>query len=89
MENPCPIFLEPGAALDYGNLFNVGKYWSKFEGSFRKGNKDGPGTIFLTNGHLFNGNFKEDLANGKGAVFINGEMVLKGTWHDNILLTKF
>ena len=70
-------------------MFNIGKHWQKFEGSFSEGNKNGPGTIFLTNGHLFNGVFKDDLANGKGAVYIDGQIVLKGLWKDNRLVTKY
>ncbi len=51
--------------------------------------KEGPGTIYLANGHLFTGFFVQDLANGKGSVFINGELALKGTWRDNLLVTEF
>ena len=89
VENPFPEYMPAGTLIDYCNLFAISKYWQKFEGSFSKGNKDGPGTIFLTNGHIFSGTFKDDLANGKGAVFIDGEVMLKGIWRDNILVTKF
>lgn len=66
---------------------NIGKSWFKFEGCFIGGLKEGPGTIYLVNGNLFTGNFSKDLANGKGAVYENGELVLKGTWSNNILIT--
>ena len=85
--NPCPDY--SNEAIDYSNLYNVGRKWTRFEGSFVKGNKDGPGNIYLSNGYLFSGMFKGDVAEGKGSVCFDGKVLLKGTWRNNKLQTSF
>ena len=64
--------MEPNEKIDFSDLFGIGRYWFKFEGSFENGNKSGPGNIYLTNGALFSGYFVKDLAEGKGAVHVDG-----------------
>lgn len=75
-----------GGKIKYDNLYNIGKFWTKFEGNFVNGCKEGPGTIYLSNGNIFTGVFDRDLANGKGAVYVDGDLVLKGAWKDNLLV---
>ena len=89
VRNPYPHYPSPNEKIDFKNLYNIGQMWLRFEGSFKDGNKEGPGNIYLTNGHLFSGTFKKDLAEGRGGVFYQGKTLLKGIWRNNILVTKF
>jgi len=44
----------------------LGEYWVKYEGDFLDDNKEGIGTLYLSNGDVFTGEFKNDLVHGKG-----------------------
>ena len=42
------------------------RFWTKYVGLFHEDNKEGQGTLFLSNGDKFEGNFLQDLVSGPG-----------------------
>lgn len=55
--------------FDYTNFDEINDYWIKYSGNFFEDNKEGKGTLFLSNGDLYKGDFKDDMIDGKG-IFI-------------------
>lgn len=41
----------------------------RYEGPFKKDNKEGFGILFLSNGERYEGQFSEDFINGQGVFF--------------------
>ncbi len=50
-EMPLKFDLE----FDYSNFDLLGEYWVKYEGDFIDDNKEGIGTLYLSNGDWFTG----------------------------------
>ena len=76
-QNKMPMINE----LDLSNLNNIEYCWSKYEGEFKNDGirikelyiiieRDGFGTLTLSNGGKFSGNWKNGLVNGIGT-YIN------------------
>lgn len=69
----------------YKDLETVSEYWYKYEGEFLEGERDGFGTIYLTNSEKFSGCFKRNRAEGYGTYYKKGGQVINGIWADNKL----
>lgn len=50
--------------FDYRNFELLGERWIRFEGDFKSDNKDGIGTLYLSNDEKFIGKFKDDFIHG-------------------------
>ena len=48
----------------YTDLNEVCDNWEKYEGSFKNDEKNGVGTLFISNGDVFFGQFEDDMASG-------------------------
>lgn len=67
------------------NLSMENDLWSRFEGVFKNGIKEGIGYLHFHNGAVFLGEFKNDRANGIGVIECsNGEKQI-GIWKENSL----
>lgn len=64
-ENPAEL-RQP---YNFSDFDNVDEYWTKYEGNFRDDNKEGHGTLFLSNGEKFIGTFDKDFVNGPGTYY--------------------
>lgn len=86
MYNENPIHLTE--EFNYTDFDNVDEYWTHYEGQFKDDNKEGVGTLFLTNGEKFVGNFYKDYVNGPGTFYnLYGEAI-QGYWEDNKLVQQ-
>ncbi|KAL4466540.1 hypothetical protein ABPG72_010591 [Tetrahymena utriculariae] len=81
-ESPAQIIGE----FDYKNFDNLGEYWVKYEGDFKDDNKEGIGTIYLSNGDRFTGNFNNDFVHGQGTYFRENKNPVSGIWDCNHLV---
>lgn len=63
--------------------------WTKFEGLFILGAKQGLGTLHLANGDTFVGNFERDVLNGRGSYTAKNSKPFIGLWKENVLVEKF
>ncbi|CAD8101391.1 unnamed protein product [Paramecium primaurelia] len=72
--------------FDYRDFDNVEDYWTKYSGSFKMDNKEGQGSLHLTNGERFVGCFERDLINGKGVFYRMDGKMMEGRWVDNKLV---
>ncbi|KAM3146948.1 hypothetical protein pb186bvf_001102 [Paramecium bursaria] len=57
--NERPMQLEE--PFDYKDFDNVEDFWIKYSGNFEVDNKEGQGTLYLTNGERFVGTFERDF----------------------------
>ncbi|CAD8152519.1 unnamed protein product [Paramecium pentaurelia] len=80
-EEPQMLFSD----FDYGDFDQVGEYWTKYFGQFHEDNKEGQGTLFLSNGDKFEGNFLQDLVSGPGKYIKANGQVFSGRWWRNKL----
>lgn len=63
--------------------------WTKFEGVFDSGKKEGFGTLFIANGDIFVGTFARDVVHGRGSYTLKNGQKYIGLWMENILIQKF
>ncbi|EGR33677.1 protein kinase domain protein [Ichthyophthirius multifiliis] len=82
-ENPLNLDQQ---LFEYKNLDNVDEYWIKYDGQFKDDNKEGFGTLFLSNGEKFCGLFQRDNANGTGSFFCKDGNIINGKWDQNKLM---
>jgi len=75
--------------FDFTNFDNVGNFWVKYEGWFINDNKEGSGTLILSNGERFQGYFKDDMVSGRGMFYTLKGKVVKGEWWQNKLARQF
>jgi hypothetical protein len=61
----------------------VEEYWTKYDGEFKDDNKEGFGTLYLSNGEKFSGTFKKDFVNGPGTFFKLDGTTIYGIWINN------
>lgn len=61
-------------------------FWIKYSGNFDQDNKEGQGTLYLTNGERFVGTFQKDFINGAGIFYCVNGKVLDGRWSNNKLI---
>eukprot|EP01017_Pseudomicrothorax_dubius_P014139 TRINITY_DN1653_c0_g1_i2.p1 TRINITY_DN1653_c0_g1~~TRINITY_DN1653_c0_g1_i2.p1 ORF type:complete len:503 (+),score=78.13 TRINITY_DN1653_c0_g1_i2:44-1552(+) len=81
------FFFESDAdEVDYRNFSTLGNRWERYEGHFKRGRKDGLGTLFLTKGQMYTGEFERDQVHGFGRFILNQTMELTGEWENNILV---
>lgn len=78
-ENPVSLLQE----FDYTDFDHINDYWVKYEGKFQDDNKEGFGTLYLTNGDIFQGNFEQDAVNGPGTYIKKNGQRIDGFWHNN------
>ena len=84
-ESPCPLYED----FDFNDFDNIDEFWIKYEGTFSDDNKEGKGTLFLTNGENFMGNFKNDAINGNGVYYgKDGRIIIEGFWINNKLISN-
>jgi len=74
--------------FDYTDFDMVEDHWIRYEGQFFDDNKEGFGSLFLTNSELYSGNFKNDLVNGQGTFYQKDGNAIQGMWSDNRLQRK-
>ncbi|CAD8165162.1 unnamed protein product [Paramecium pentaurelia] len=82
--NEHPQMLEE--SFDYRDFDYVEDYWMKYSGNFQMDNKEGQGSLHLTNGERFVGWFERDLINGKGVFYRMDGKMMEGRWVDNKLV---
>ncbi|CAK75462.1 unnamed protein product (macronuclear) [Paramecium tetraurelia] len=80
-EEPQMLF----GQFDYGDFDQVGEYWTKYVGQFNDDNKEGQGTLYLSNGEKFEGTFLQDLISGFGRYFKANGQEVQGRWWRNKL----
>lgn len=81
-ENPVGL----STPFDYRDLDMVDEFWEKYQGEFKDDNKEGYGTMFLSNGEKFTGIFKRDFVNGSGMFYRLDGSTVQGTWINNKLI---
>lgn len=69
--------------------FNLEFGWEKFEGIFKKSEKNGIGSLYFGNGDEFVGEFENDKANGLGVYICQDGGKVIGEWKDNKIERKF
>jgi len=82
-ENPASLEGYYSEGFDYKDFNNVDEFWTKYEGEFKEDNKEGYGTLLLSNGEKFSGTFKEDFVTGPGTFFKRNGQVVNGIWYKN------
>ncbi|CAK68131.1 unnamed protein product (macronuclear) [Paramecium tetraurelia] len=82
--NEHPQMLEE--SFDYRDFDYVEDYWIKYSGNFWMDNKEGQGSLHLTNGERFVGQFERDLINGRGVFYRRDGKMMEGRWVDNKLV---
>jgi len=68
-----------------GNMYkDQSQMWLEYEGSFKKGRKDGFGTFYYKDGSIeYQGDFKDDVIHGYGVHFYqNGKIMYDGFWQE-------
>eukprot|EP01017_Pseudomicrothorax_dubius_P040946 TRINITY_DN649_c0_g2_i1.p1 TRINITY_DN649_c0_g2~~TRINITY_DN649_c0_g2_i1.p1 ORF type:complete len:1064 (+),score=305.53 TRINITY_DN649_c0_g2_i1:140-3331(+) len=85
--NELPVALN--GPFRYENFDLLGDFWYKYEGEFVEDNKEGQGTLFLTNNEIFSGEFRNDAADGCGAFQRMDGTVVNGEWRSNKLVRQF
>lgn len=55
-------------------------------GTFRNDMKEGPGTLYLSNGEYFVGMFEADMVSGDGVYHSMSEGNIRATWRNNKIL---
>ncbi|CAD8063264.1 unnamed protein product [Paramecium sonneborni] len=80
-EEPQSLFTE----FDYRDFDQVGEFWTKYVGLFHDDNKEGQGTLYLSNGDKFEGNFLQDLVSGPGKYIKSNGQFVSGRWWRNKL----
>lgn len=78
-ENPVAFTSQ----FDFRDLDFVEEYWEKYQGEFKDDNKEGYGTLHLSNGEKFAGVFKRDFVNGTGTFYKLDGTTIQGTWVNN------
>lgn len=63
--------------------------WTKFEGQFNEGAKEGLGTLSIANGDVFVGDFRRDVVHGRGSYTTKDGQTFLGLWRENVLIQKF
>ncbi|CAD8089440.1 unnamed protein product [Paramecium primaurelia] len=81
-EHPQPL----QESFDYRDFDNVEDYWIKYSGNFDQDNKEGQGTLYLTNGERFVGTFQKDFINGPGIFYCMNGKIMDGRWVNNKLV---
>ncbi|CAK73287.1 unnamed protein product (macronuclear) [Paramecium tetraurelia] len=71
--------------FDYGDFDRIGDYWTRYIGQFNQDNKEGQGTLYLSNGDRFEGNFLQDLINGPGRYIKKNGQIISAKWWRNKL----
>lgn len=54
--------------MNHRNLSDIGKAWSKYQGDFKSGVKEGFGTLYFSTGDKYVGGFKSDMIHGAGSI---------------------
>eukprot|EP01017_Pseudomicrothorax_dubius_P048293 TRINITY_DN8765_c0_g2_i3.p1 TRINITY_DN8765_c0_g2~~TRINITY_DN8765_c0_g2_i3.p1 ORF type:complete len:177 (-),score=48.14 TRINITY_DN8765_c0_g2_i3:162-653(-) len=73
----------------YEDFDLLGDCWLRYEGEFVEDNKEGLGSLFLTNNERYYGEFKNDFVHGRGNFYkLDGTMVA-GEWRHNQLVCIF
>lgn len=75
--------------FDYRNFNYLDNGWTKYEGEFAEGKKNGMGKLYLSNGEIFQGYFKADDVDGEGTFFCKGGETIVGKWKSNLLVVKW
>ena len=60
--------------------------WTKYEGEFKSGIREGQGTLTLANGEKFVGTWENGLVNGEGEIYRTDGTVVKGQWVNGTML---
>lgn len=75
--------------FDYKDFKGLQRKWDRYEGSFKKGYKEGFGTLYLSNGEIFHGNFEKDRVNGEGTFIRKGGEIVIGRWKDDEMILVY
>ena len=67
MYNENPVQLNQ--PFDYEDFDLIDDYWTKYDGEFLEDNKEGFGTLYISNGEKFSGIFRQDYISGKGTYY--------------------
>lgn len=67
------------------DMEEIGEYWTTYQGGFHDDNKEGMGTLQLSNGDTFYGYFLSDMASGPGKYITKKGRVTEGHWWHNKL----
>lgn len=63
--------------------------WTKLDGLFDAGVKQGLATLFIANGDVFVGTFARDVVHGRGTYTPKNGKAFFGLWRENVLLEKY
>jgi hypothetical protein len=72
--------------FDYRDFDKLKNLWIKFDGEFCNDNKEGFGTLWLTNGERYVGQFKDDFVHGSGTYFTKDGRKIQGVWDRNKII---
>jgi hypothetical protein len=76
--------------VDFKDFSKLGNNWKKYEGDFKKGKKQGVGTLYLLDGARYYGEFNDDQVSGKGCFYLKDEPNgIAGEWKNNAFTEKF
>ncbi|CAD8171065.1 unnamed protein product [Paramecium octaurelia] len=72
--------------FNYQDFDHIEDFWTKYEGEFNDDNKEGQGTLYLSNGEKFCGQFLKDYINGFGLFHTKNQKIVEGRWVNNKLI---
>ncbi|CAD8082848.1 unnamed protein product [Paramecium sonneborni] len=72
--------------FNYQDFDHIEDFWTKYEGEFNDDNKEGQGTLYLSNGEKFCGQFFKDYINGFGLFHTQNQKLVEGRWINNKLI---
>lgn len=72
-------------SYDFHNFDQVGMKWRSFQGEFLHDQKDGKGTLILSNGEYLTACWKANKVNGKGEFHATDGNIICGSWINNLL----
>lgn len=76
--------------VDFKDFTKLGNNWKKYEGDFKKGKKQGVGTLYLLDGSRYYGEFNDDKISGKGCFYLKDEPNgIAGEWKNNAFSEQF
>ena len=72
--------------VNFADLDEIKDGWTKYTGSFQKGQKSGKGTLILNNSDRIQGTWNQNLFNGLGSYLMNTGVQLQAIWKTNKLV---
>ena len=72
-------------SADKFDLASSSMNWMKYEGEFKRGDRQGFGTIYFANGERFSGCMKNGEVNGYGCFYDTRNEMTSGIWTCNRL----